>query len=157
MLMYYSDNWLCLCYELKIFMLQSLYPDMRHETAIKVITFQRDISGFHLLRWSEAIHQLVWIRFNLTPSLSLSPGLYIFLHLHRLEGRHYFTPGRRTLWWKWTVRHIRRHIAHPAEDQFKHGARLEPWFHLQHAASFYFPLIIQINISFQLSDFYNHT
>lgn len=56
-----------------------------HETAMKVITSEHVISGFHPLRWSEAIHQLLSIRFNLTHSLSLSPGLYIFLHLHRPE------------------------------------------------------------------------
>lgn len=122
----------------------------KHETrdCNKGNYIKRDISGFRPLRWGEAIHQLVSITFNFTHSLSLGPGLYIFLHLHRLGGRRYFTPGRRMLWWKWAVRHIRKYKAHTAEDQFEHEAQLEPWFHLYHTASFTFLWLFQWSFHF---------
>lgn len=52
---------------------------------------------------------------HLLPGLGLD--LYIFLHLHRLEGRHHFTPGRvRTMK---IVCDIRRHrpTAHTVEEE----------------------------------------
>lgn len=86
----------------------------KHETAMNVIILQDVISGFHPLRWSGAIHQLVSIRFNLTHSLSLSSGLYICLHFHCLE---IDTRGRSMLWWNWTIRRISAdpRVSHPGQ------------------------------------------
>lgn len=107
---------------------------------MKVITSEHVISGFHPLRLSEAIHQLLSIGYNLTHSLSLGPGLYIFLHLHRpeadiislLEEACYDENGLSdTL-----------DIAHTAKpSQFKHEVQLMP------CSPLYFPLIISIIIS----------
>lgn len=68
------------------------------QSAIKLTTFEDVISGFHSLRWSEVIHQLVSLRFTFTRSWSLCSGFYIFLHSRCLEDRHNFTSGRSMLW-----------------------------------------------------------